>query len=304
MDGARSFSRRVFYRFALGAALLFGAHLMTFSPHAMLAVLVFGVAILGIPHGAFDHVIGRRLLRGGVLRGDHSQSVLALSLFLLAYVSLSALFMVGWVLMPALGLFVFLVMSAAHFGTDWRDTLPMSLRLVWGTLVIATPFYAHPRDVEDILHALLVSDATPFINAAPVAFWGALAVALFRLRPLLEKRHVMASLGLLLATGTVFHPLVYFACYFCACHSPIHFQEIRHALKIRTSGQVLRMAGPIVLATWGAASVGYALMAEYSVASPLLKMTFIGLACLTVPHIIVEWLDHRKALAAATLAPE
>ncbi|MCM2131403.1 Brp/Blh family beta-carotene 15,15'-dioxygenase [Larsenimonas rhizosphaerae] len=293
MNASDMDARRTFYRFALGAALLLATHLTGASSGMGMTVLVVGVAVLGLPHGAFDHLLGQRILRGGLLKQYCRRPLPALLLFLLLYISLSMTLMAGWIAAPALGLWLFLLISACHFGTDWRGALPMAPRLAWGALVIATPFHARPEAVSGIIQALAIDDPAPFLQVAPWVFWGALALMLMALPRLLKQRAVLASLVLLLGAGWLFNPLLYFACYFCACHSPIHLREIRRELGIRSARQALWMAGPVVIVTWIAASIGYAIMAHYSVASPLLKMTFIGLACLTVPHIIVEWLDHR-----------
>lgn len=136
MNASDMDARRTFYRFALGAAFLLATHLTGASSSTGMTILVVGVAVLGLPHGAFDHLLGQRILRGGLLKRYGSHPLLALSLFLLLYVSLSLALMAGWIAAPAPGLWLFLLISACHFGTDWRGVLPLAPRLAWGCAIM------------------------------------------------------------------------------------------------------------------------------------------------------------------------
>ncbi|WP_110669800.1 Brp/Blh family beta-carotene 15,15'-dioxygenase [Salinicola halophilus] len=261
-----------------------------------LIVLAAGVAVVGLPHGAFDHVAGLRLIR----RWAPSRGApwLWLALFLLAYLALSLALLWGWQRWPTLGLSLFLLMSVAHFGTDWRSHHPLWRRLGWGVLVIASPMAFHAGEVGEIFQALGVRAPAPLIA---IGQWALLIMAPLLVWRLLERhvesRAMLLATAVLLLGAALLNPLIYFACYFCCFHSPLHLSAIRREFGFETPSQLIRVAAPIVIVTWIGASVGYAWMGEHAVDSPLLKTTFIGLACLTVPHMIVEWLSARASRA-------
>lgn len=260
---------------------------------ASLAVLAAGVALLGLPHGAFDHLTGARMIRV-YLRPGRRALIGWVALFMLGYLSLSLALLWGWQQAPAPALALFLLISAFHFGTDWRDGLSPLLRLAWGSLAIAAPFAFRPGEVAVVIRALAVDNPAPFTAAGTAVF--VLAVLLFLCHlPALWRRQppLLIALLLLVAGSILLNPLIYFACYFCCFHSPLHLSGIQREFALTSRARAFRVAAPIVVATWMGASIGYALMSQHGIASPLLKTTFIGLACLTVPHMLVEWLGSR-----------
>ncbi|MFC0267599.1 Brp/Blh family beta-carotene 15,15'-dioxygenase [Kushneria aurantia] len=279
----------------MGAALLVALGGQQWHPAGALsvAILVAGVALLGLPHGAFDHLTGIRLIRHWL----PGRAVgIWLGLFLLVYVLLSAALLWGWRQSPAAALTLFLLLSAAHFGTDWRGRQPLWLRLCWGALVIAAPFAWRPGEVGQVVRALAVADPAAFTRAGMFIFTLVGLVVLCRLRWLWRHaRGTLMAMAMLVIGAIVLNPLIYFACYFCCFHSPLHLSAIRREFGLTSRARAVGMAAPIVIVTWVGASIGYAWMSQQAIASPLLKTTFIGLACLTVPHMIVEWLGSRDA---------
>ncbi|WP_110685184.1 Brp/Blh family beta-carotene 15,15'-dioxygenase [Salinicola aestuarinus] len=260
-----------------------------------LIVLVIGVAVVGLPHGAFDHVVGLQLIRRWA--PSRGAPALWLALFLFAYLALSLALLWGWRCWPTLGLTLFLLMSVAHFGTDWRSHHPLWHRLGWGALVIASPMVFRGGEVGEIFQALGVREPAALIATGRLALLALVPLLAWRLLERRgEGRAMLIAIAVLLAGAALLNPLIYFACYFCCFHSPLHLSAIRREFSVETLAQLVRVAAPIVIVTWIAASLGYAWMGEHAVDSPLLKTTFIGLACLTVPHMIVEWLSARASL--------
>ncbi|WP_438764869.1 Brp/Blh family beta-carotene 15,15'-dioxygenase [Kushneria sp. TE3] len=261
-----------------------------------LTLLTAGVALLGLPHGAFDHLTGARLIRHYLPDVRHPR--LCLGLFMLGYALMSMTLLWCWYHQPAWALIVFLALSAAHFGTDWRGRQTLMHRLCWGALVIALPFVWRPGEVADIVRTLAISDPAPFIEAARPVMALALGVVLINARR--DGAMFVVATGLLLLGALVLNPLVYFVCYFCCFHSPLHLTAIRHEYGLTHRRQMIRVAAPVVVLTWIGAGAGYLWMSHDHVAGALIKTVFIGLACLTVPHMLVEWLGERIAAPAAT----
>ncbi|SPJ32897.1 Brp/Blh family beta-carotene 15,15'-dioxygenase [Kushneria phyllosphaerae] len=263
-----------------------------------LTVLTVGVALLGLPHGAFDHLTGARLIRYYLPDTPYPRALLGL--FMLGYLLLSIMLLECWYHWSALALILFLVLSAAHFGTDWRGRQCLIHRLCWGVLVIGLPFVWRSDDVTDIVRALAVPDPSPFIEAARPLVALALSIVLVGVRR--EGTMFLLAIGLLLLGAITLNPLIYFVCYFCCFHSPLHLGAIRHEHGLTGRRQMLAVAAPVVLMTWVGAGAGYLWMSHDHVTGALIKTVFIGLACLTVPHMLVEWLGERIAHAPVKAA--
>ena len=83
------------------------------SSRTSLALLVGGVAILGLPHGALDPLVARKVLS--------AYRAYSNPLFYGIYVGLVLSYAVLWAELPTLGLLGFLTIAAFHFGSDWEQ---------------------------------------------------------------------------------------------------------------------------------------------------------------------------------------
>ena len=118
-----------------------------------------------------------------------------------------------------------------------------------------------------------------------------LALAIYAWRALLEPkwRQGFFEATLLLLMLIVVPPLVGFALYFCCVHSARHLCSIWTVVKVAFPRDML-FAGAILftVASWGIGAVTFWWCANFmAVESALLRVVFIGLAALTVPHMIL-----------------
>ena len=81
-------------------------HLLMLDQSSLIA-LAF-VALIGLPHGAFDGAIARHL--------GYSRTLGGLIKFITVYLGLAAAVVAFWVWQPGLALALFLLISALHFG--------------------------------------------------------------------------------------------------------------------------------------------------------------------------------------------
>lgn len=281
----------LFSVFALTAIVWFGFGLA--APPLGVQVVVLGllVAVLGLPHGALDPLIARRL-------GLWS-TPLGFAGFNLAYIGVVAAVVGLWLVLPLLSLVAFLLVSAAHFGSDWNASRPLWMRLATGMALLSLPALGHRAEVS-VLYEILapgaaaVADVQAFI--APALLLGMLgaAVIAFRARPH-ETVEIMLAAGLALVAP----PLVFFAIYFCALHSARHLREgfaaERGGGRFAATIAVVYTVVPIAAAglfVWG-------LSAGASLDAAITQLIFIGLAGLTVPHMALVALDERFARRAA-----
>jgi Brp/Blh family beta-carotene 15,15'-monooxygenase len=118
------------------------------------ALVLLGAAVLltGMPHGAIDHLVARRLFEWRGPRGT--------VLFYGGYLGLSALYGFCWWLAPVAALSFFLAIAAYHFGqADLAHLAPRRLRrmllyLSRGVFVVGSLLMAHPDAVAPLVNAL------------------------------------------------------------------------------------------------------------------------------------------------------
>ncbi len=138
-----------FYALLLGG-LLAVAHLVVQVPTWLdLVFFIAFVIVLGIPHGAIDHLIEAHYL-------SSKQSSFSLQKFLLKYLLQMLIYGLLWVFVPAWSLLLFLVFSAWHFGES--DMQPAPSGLLWkvcqfllGTAVLFFILLREPQFTGDLI---------------------------------------------------------------------------------------------------------------------------------------------------------
>ena len=265
-----------------------------FDPLSLIALAA--IVIIGLPHGAFDGAVALALGYGKTLR-----SMLG---FICAYIAIAVGVVVFWIAFPTVALLLFLLISMVHFGIG--DSQPgwwgqRSLQaLAHGGLVVVAISLLHRDEVEPIFAHLVLGDTAVLWGvlsgaayglAAVVASYAALAYRYQSLRPRL------AELAVLGVAYYVLPPLAGFALYFCVVHSMRHMAHIWRKLRTGLDGgrKMLRLAVMFSVATWAAGALALWLMpAAESLDGAILRVVFIGLAALTVPHmILVDGLFRR-----------
>ncbi len=281
--------------FSVGAILVILFTLLRLpSPPVGVQAAVLGilVAVLGIPHGALDPLIARR---AGIWT-----SVRGFALFNLGYVALVGLVVAVWLVAPTASLIVFLVVSGIHFGADWNTRRGIPLRTLTGLGLLTLPAFAHHADVSAIYGTLAGSGGMSVAAAqtwlGPFAIVAMIVGAVIALRTRPTDAVEIALAGTL---ALVAPPLVFFAVYFCALHSARHlrtgFVAERGAGRLRTVITVVYTVVPV-----GASVILFAVFsgaAAGDVAPPsdlILRLVFIGLAALTVPHMVLVAIAERE----------
>lgn len=260
------------------------------DPTLQILLLAPLVAILGLPHGALDLPIAEALWPLDGWRGKLR--------FALGYLGLAALVIGLWLVAPGLALLAFLAYSALHFADDWQGA-PAPLRWTGGLAAVGAPALWHRAEVADLFGHLAPPPAAD-IAADALAVAGAAAL-LALLAALVLARHCRGRAALeqlmLWAAALVLVPLVYFVVYFCALHAIRHFTSAITSIDCpgRSIITVATLSGLVVAA---AALAAFYLHSTRLVAvdEAVFKVVFIGLAALTVPHmILVHRFHHRRA---------
>ena len=100
----------------------------------LLIALLIGVSLFGLPHGALDPLIAQR--------AELWTGPLGFIAFNAAYIAIAALTVAIWLLVPAIALAGFLLISAWHFAGDWFDREAVVARLATATSILADTFTA------------------------------------------------------------------------------------------------------------------------------------------------------------------
>lgn|GEM_PF-120989 len=275
----------------LTLALLTALAFLLANPEPPLVVQIAAIAILaavlGMPHGALDPLIGRRL---GFWRAPFTFAA-----FNLVYTAVAAAVVALWLVAPVPSLIAFLLISAAHFGSDWNRARPLALRFITGAALLSLPSLRDEDAVAD-LYATLAGEGARAVAAAQAAIGPVLLVALAVAAVIAARRapHEGVELIAAAALALLAPPLMFFIVYFCGLHSVRHLREgfreehghgRRLTLLIVAAYTLapLLMAGVFLWATAGTASLD----------DQLLRVVFIGLAALTVPHMALVTLGDR-----------
>lgn len=281
-------------------ALTVGLHAggLRLAPKTELILLCVMVAGLGIPHGALDLSVARAR---GLL-----PTIPAAIGFLFAYLALAGGVVAAWVLAPEATFAGFLLISAYHFGGDWSDSLPRWRRLLAGAVVLGLPAFAHRDAVVEVFSALVPpAAAADFASGLGLlgltaAFW-LLLLALVAAPGSRAERRAFAELGAVAVMALTLPPLMTFTVYFCVLHSPRHLIHAARTVGLSSAGATLRAAAPLTVVAVGAAWFAYALLTPAGAlaidAQEILRVVFIGLAALTVPHMALVDLPPARSRA-------
>ena len=257
------------------------------------AVLGVLVATLGLPHGALDPLIARR---AGLWR-----TPLGFAGFNLGYLAIVVSVVGVWLLAPTASLIGFLVVSGIHFGADWNGGRSVVLRSLTGIGLLTLPAFAHHDEVAGIYRTL--AGAGGAVVADVQSWLGPLAIVAMLIGAALAlRRRPTDALEILLATSLalVAPPLIFFALYFCALHSARH---LRHGFAEERGNGRLAVLIIVAYTVVPIAAVGILTAVFVGDFAPggsladgwIIRLVFIGLAALTVPHMMVIAIGELRA---------
>jgi beta-carotene 15,15'-dioxygenase len=239
------------------------------------------IVALGVPHGALDTIFARQLYNVKTAWGWAG--------FIGLYVALAGLVVGLWFVAPFLFLVGFLVISLAHFSGDLADTATLLLRTVYGGSIIVLPTLLHADEVSQIFSFLVDHDAAKLaVSILQLLTWPWLAALVLFASDQIRKNAFVSlevtCVGLLAVTAP---PLIAFTIYFCCMHSARHIMRTfyysdKSSLHLLVASAIGPMAGVILLSL--GASVA---LSDIPLDARLTQIVFIGLAALTVPHMVL-----------------
>ena len=253
---------------------------------ASVVALLF-VVLIGLPHGAFDGAIANHLGAG--------RSFAAAAKFIASYCATAGLVIAIWIMFPAVTLALFLIISMIHFGRGDASAKSgpvfMTQVLLHGGLPIFGIIYFQQSSVIPLFDAQTngASDLAILISKITVPVLGLMA-GLYGLMAFRDAslRARFAEFILLAMVIAILPPLVSFALYFCIIHTGRHMRRIWHVLASASSPKGLyQQAVGFTLASWLVGGAAFLWLENGDLDAALLQVVFIGLAALTVPHMIL-----------------
>ena len=261
------------------------AVLMTFlmqpTLHTQMLLLVPTVAVLGLPHGALDLPIAQTLWPLHGWRGNMR--------FGLLYIGLTALVIGFWILFPGPALFAFLIYSAFHFSGDWAEATPL-LRWTGGIATIGAPGLFWQAEVSD-LFAFLAPAPAADLAAMALAYAGGTALTCYTVTLIwlpASRTRAAVEQAIIWFAAACLSPLVYFVLYFCALHSLRHLTNALQS--VENTRQAMRAATILSIVVIVAAFIAFAILQKtetFILEQTIMRVVFIGLAGLTVPHMLL-----------------
>lgn len=287
-------AQRAFPLLALLCIVLLNVSLDFISPTIQLIILGIVIASFGLPHGALDPWIAERI--------GLNNTPLQKFLFNAGYLAVAALVVLFWWWFPAFSLIIFLSISAWHFSGDWMLSLNMPTRLIAGALLLLMPIGFHTEAVEIIFEQLSGTEGGQLADllALPAWFLGTTMALMIAATAWKRQWHTSLEFLTLIALAYFIPPLIYFTLYFCLLHSPRHLFGVFDAAPTEEHPRLMRMMVLYTLATLMLLGVLWWLWSTSPINTLILKFIFIGLAAVTVPHMIliaVAYVRSRQKLS-------
>ena len=257
---------------------------------AEISAPLFLILLAGMPHGAGDILIARR-----IFRYNH----LLLTFFLVTYLTIAAFITATWFFMPSFSLTVFLLISIIHFGLmDTEKTKDLPFRylrtLIYGSTPIIIPATFHTADVNNLFSLLIFENDTLLANyiASLFPIWF-LSCLIFFVSGRKTLKYQFLEILVLAIVLAYLPPLWGFVIYFCLVHSSRHTLHLLNSLgPLNYNDYMLLLV--TVLASILAIFIGAFHFTNNSFDIGIIRATFIGLAALTVPHMLL--IDSYKGL--------
>ncbi|MBC7473440.1 MAG: Brp/Blh family beta-carotene 15,15'-dioxygenase [Candidatus Sericytochromatia bacterium] len=278
----------IFQIIFIGLFLLFG-----FSANYQLIFALTLLCIVGIPHGANDHIYINDKTKIGILK------------FLAYYLGISFLYIILWYLMPLLALILFFIISFHHFGQSnfENDKIWYLPSILWGIILLAFPVILHFKEAILIFKSMIgIGDFNQLIYQVTIIkleIWQISSIFILSSVYLYfiykNKKEYFFDYLLQLILITVWYvmtPLLFgFIVIFCLWHSlqSIRYQTIYFKYYIKKSNfYFFKEILPFSLI----ALSGFAIYTQFLPFK--IAQSFILLSLITLPHVIMMNSLYKK----------
>ena len=269
---------------------------------------LFFILTIGISHGALDDQKGKKLSQFYNVKKSY--------FFYLIYALIGISIIIFWLFFPTMSLILFLIVASYHFGKEDTEFLinnknvsNLILYFFKGALIIIAPLMFHFVETINIFKLLLIENEKFYLFLSFIEDNGillfALSISFFSSVYYFLKDFKIINILIFLDFFSIIvlnyflTPLIAFTIYFCFLHSFRHSISLitelnEKSLKIGTI-TFIKKAMPLTVLTAILYVISlYFLSNFYQLNDAILKVIFIGLASLTFPHILLEYLLEKN----------
>ena len=261
-------------------------------------ICFFLISILGVSHGALDHIQGFKLMKIYKIHNGY--------FFYPIYISCCLLVIFFWMILPLITLILFLLVASYHFGKEdscveniIKKKYINILYLLKGSFVVLAPLSIHTKETLQIFQILSVNLPLPYDNILLTLILISFIANLVIMSLSNYEGFLLADWITILILNLLYSPIVAFTIYFCFLHSVKHTFGLIYEIDKKNFkaglNKFVKKALPLTIITTILFVVSvYILINYYVLDEAILKVIFIGLASLTFPHILLEYLIEKN----------
>ena len=300
------YGKHIFYftlfTVVLSATTLLTKNIFSFTNETIiLFVCLFLILSIGISHGALDNYKANKLLT--IYRVKNKL------IFFIIYIFISALVIFIWSLYSTYTLLAFLFVASYHFGLEdtsflhkGNSLLDQVFYLIKGSLIIFAPLFFHFDETLKVFEVLMLSRT--FITFLETEHWiinvciflSFVGYIYFAYKNKFQDFEVLfLDMLSIIILNYIFSPIIAFTVYFCFLHSIRHIISLSNELDKNNFSNGMKIfikkALPLTVVTAILYLIATIFLSKsYGLNDVIIKVIFIGLASLTFPHILLEYL--------------
>jgi len=198
--------------------------LMQLSP----LMCFFLILIIGVSHGAYDHIKGRSLLK--------IYNINNIFIFYLSYILVGLIVIFTWFVTPSISLLIFLIFASFHFGKEdsqfllKKRSITYSIFFVFkGLLIVTAPLYFNFVETINIFKLLLIENENFYryldwiesknilITLISLSFLVNILLIIVNFK--ISNLTLLLDFASILILNYFLSPLIAFTIYFCFLHS-------------------------------------------------------------------------------------
>ena len=274
---------------SLGMWLLLNVSLTVFN---WVEPIVFSVGLLlvGIPHGAVDHLLGI-----GQLQSRPNLS------FVIRYLGAAFLYFLAWLLFPLMAISFFLLYSMWHFGqNDMNEWKPNSTSTInnwlWGFILLGILICGHVVETNIILEEMEVY-TIPLTNLQGNIV-SSILITIAMIWGLWKGYTSMILSSFMLAIGVQLPLITAFGLYFIGQHSVNGWSHLKQGLSTDNTTLFLKALpfslGAFILFAVLLMAMQIGWLNEFS--GNWLTAFFVFVSCISFPHVIAMHQFYKKHL--------
>ena len=264
------------------------------------------ISTIGVSHGAYDGKKGEKLFYNKFKNWRF--------IFYFTYFTLAIFVLIIWYISPLVALITFLIVSSLHFGKEDLEIYlnkkykhHLLIYFLKGSLIILLPLFFNFEKTNLIFNTILFSKNYVMLSNNNVKFILIINLSiqiLFYLFIFLKKKlkrndliAIIFEIYLIIITFYLFNPVIAFTLYFCFMHSLKNILHISNELdpKLLKGLKIfLKQSLFLTLLTFFILFFCLLFLINFTFFENVAeKIIFIGLACLTLPHIILHYFSEN-----------